>query len=99
MRTDEAFATRRAGGATPNYGKIAVQAAADYDSNPATFRRGKIVMGRLKSLLQQELKTNPQVFFQSEFLRIAELSTLSESIWTKQEVGSDVGGEVGAAIN
>jgi ABC-type Mn2+/Zn2+ transport system ATPase subunit len=99
MRMDEAFATRRAGGVTPNYGKIAVQASADYDSDPIAYRRGKIVMARLKALLQLELKVNPRIFFQSEFLRVAELSTLSGAIWTKHEAMSGGSDEVDAVLN
>jgi len=74
QRTMEAFRTRQAGGPPPNHGAIAVQARNDYDSNPSQYRRGKSTLGRLQSLLQHELGSNPRVFFPSEHLRTDKLS-------------------------
>jgi predicted ATPase len=81
QRTAEAFRIRQAGGPQPNHGAIAVQAAADYAANPAAFRRGKVVMGRLSALLQQEMGANPWIYYPSEHLRTAELTAVAAEIW------------------
>lgn len=81
LRTEEAFRRRQAGGAPPNHGEIAVQAAADYAADPAKFRRGKIVLGRVKALLQEELGANPRVYFPSQFLQSPLVSDIAQSIW------------------
>jgi hypothetical protein len=81
LRTAEAFRNCQAGGAQPNHGAIAVQAQADYAANPAPFRRGKIVLGRLTALLQQELGTNPWIFVTSEHLQINKLKAIAAEIW------------------
>jgi hypothetical protein len=81
QRTAEAFHGRREGGPQVNHGAIAVQAQDDYAANPATLRRGKEVLGRLKALLQQELGTNPRVYFPSEHLRSEGLTVIANTIW------------------
>lgn len=81
QRTMEAFKARQTGGAPPNHGAIAVQAKNDYDSDPSRYRRGKSTLGRLQALLQQELGSNPRVFFPSEHLRTDKLSGTAASIW------------------
>ena len=81
QRTMEAFRTRQAGGPAPNHGAIAVQARNDYNSDPSQYRRGKVTLGRLQALLQQELGSNPRVFFPSEHLRTDKLSGIAASIW------------------
>jgi hypothetical protein len=80
LRTEEAFKKRLAGQA-PNHGQIAVQAQADYASNPAQYRRGKIVLGRLTALLQQEIGQNPRIFFPSQHLEHARLTEMAHKIW------------------
>lgn len=83
LRTEEAFRRRQSGGAPPNHGEIAVQAAADYTADPARLRRGKLVLGRVRALLQQELGTNPRVYFPSEFLQTPVLAALAQSVWAE----------------
>jgi predicted ATPase len=80
QRTMEAFRTRQAGGPAPNHGAIAVQAKHDYDFDPPQFRRGKFTLGRLQALLQQEMGSNPRVFFPSEHLRTEKISGIAASI-------------------
>ncbi len=85
LRTEQAFQIRRETGDVPDHGTIAVTAHSDYRSDPATFRRGKKVLGRLISLVQQEMKTNPRIFHPSPFLHSAKLKQLSEKIWGQQK--------------
>lgn len=73
----------RKNGASPNPGAIALQAASDYDANPAKWRRGKIVLGELKSLIQKEIGANPIVLRPSRSLTCAKLSAIRDSIWPK----------------
>jgi ABC-type thiamine transport system ATPase subunit len=54
-RTKEAHDNRKSGGASVNHGKIAVQASKDYEVDRTLMRRGKYVLGRLISLIQQEI--------------------------------------------
>ena len=81
LRTDEAFRKRQKGGDTPNHGEIAVKAQADYDANPASMRRGDIVLGRLQALMQQELGNNPRIFHASQYLHSQTLTEISAKIW------------------
>jgi energy-coupling factor transporter ATP-binding protein EcfA2 len=81
LRTEEAFRRRQAGGGPPNHGEIAVQAQADYDQSPATYRRGKSALGRVIALLQQEIGQNPRVFFPSTQLRFPQITAIAQAIW------------------
>ncbi|WP_296226680.1 AAA family ATPase [Ralstonia sp. UBA689] len=81
LRTEEAFRNRNNGGGAPNHGAIAVQAEHDLRENEARFCRGKVVLGRLMALLQQELGGNPRIYFPSQFLRFDGLSGIARSIW------------------
>ena len=81
LRTQEAFKLRQAGGAQPNHGAIAVTAKHDYDADPAVYRRGKIVMGRLISLLQKELGANPRIYFPTKHLKHQGIASIAASIW------------------
>jgi energy-coupling factor transporter ATP-binding protein EcfA2 len=81
QRTQEAFKVRQDGGPAPNHGEIAVTAQADYAADPAGYRRGKVVLGRLQALLQQELGNNPRVFHPSPHLQSLALSALANGIW------------------
>jgi hypothetical protein len=82
LRTQEAFKLRQSGGAQPNHGTIAVTAQADYSADPPTYRRGKIVLGRLWGLLQQELGSNPRIYFPSEHLKHSNISSIAAFIWS-----------------
>jgi energy-coupling factor transporter ATP-binding protein EcfA2 len=84
LRTEEAFRQRQAGGAPPNHGEIAVRAAADYAADPRKLRRGKGVLAHVKSLLQEEIRSNPRVYFPSEFLKEATLSAIAGSVWEER---------------
>jgi predicted ATPase len=81
LRTQEAFRKRNQGGHTPNHGAIAVAANHDYDANPIQMMRGKIVLNRLKSLLQQQLGGHPLLLGSSPFLQIPELQAIAAEIW------------------
>lgn len=85
LRTAEAFQQRRDGGGNPNFGQIGVRATADYDANPIEWRRGKIVLGRLSALLQQELGANPRIYFPSPHLTVPTLTALSAAIWPVEQ--------------
>lgn len=80
-RTEEAFRRRNAGDPAPNHGQIAVQAHADYAADMSANRRGKLVLARVISLLQQELGQNPRVFFPSEHLACARVNAIALAIW------------------
>jgi hypothetical protein len=81
LRTEEAFRRRRSGDPAPNHGEIAVQAQTDYAASPVTHRRGKIVLGRLIALLQQEIGQNPRVFFPSAHLKVPRITAIAHAIW------------------
>lgn len=85
QRTQEAFKVRQEGGPVPNHGAIAVEAQADYAADPARYRRGKVVLGRLQALLQQELGNNPRVFHPSAHLHSPALIGIAASIWPAEE--------------
>jgi hypothetical protein len=80
-RTEEAFKKRQPGNPPPNHGEIAVKAHTDYTASPGTYRRGKIVLGRLIALLQQEIGQNPRVFFPSPHLRSKRITAIARAIW------------------
>ncbi len=81
LRTEEAFKRRQQGQGNPNHGQIAMTAAADYDANPTRYRRGKIVVKRLKTLLNQEMNGHGQIFAASPFLIRPELLAIKTVIW------------------
>lgn len=81
QRTQEAFRARQEGGGSPNHGAIAVRAVADYNADPSTYRRGKLVLGRLHALLQAELGTNPRIYFPSDQLRVESIAEIARRIW------------------
>lgn len=76
LRTQEAFRKRNQGGAGPNHGQIAVAAATDYDGNPALMMRGKVVLNRIKALIQQEQGTNAVVLMTSPHLTVQALRNI-----------------------
>lgn len=81
LRTQEAFRMRQAGGPPPDHGAIAVKAQSDYTQDPVKHRRGKIVLGRLTALLQQEIGQNPRIFFPSAHLRSPRITAIAHAIW------------------
>lgn len=81
LRTEEAFRRRNNGGGPPNHGAIAVQAAADFAANKDQLCRGKVVLGRLQTLMQQEMGANPRIFIPSEHLRTAHLHSIAQAVW------------------
>ena len=83
LRTEEAFRRRQQGEGPPNHGAIATQANNDFTANPASFRRGKLVLGRLKLLLQQELHGNVHVFLPSPHLARPEIRAIASTIWAE----------------
>ncbi|HFF6191820.1 TPA: hypothetical protein ACGCHN_004456, partial [Stenotrophomonas maltophilia] len=85
QRTQEAFRARQEGGGGPNHGAIGVRAVADYDADPAVYRRGKLVLGRLHALLQTELGANPRVYLPSDRLRVASIAEIARRIWLPAE--------------
>jgi energy-coupling factor transporter ATP-binding protein EcfA2 len=80
-RTAEAFKRRRVGEGQPNHGQIAIRAQADYQTQPALNRRGKVVIGRLIALLQKEIGQNPRVYFPSQHLKSERIGAIARAIW------------------
>jgi len=87
LRMDEAFRNRAKGGNSPNAGAIATKARADLTADSAGFIRGKVALGRLRALLQQEIGENPRVFFPSAHLNVPPLRALAERIWSAEVKG------------
>ena len=81
QRTAEAFRNRQAGGPAVNHGAIAVQAQADFNANREGYRRGKVVLGRLTALLQQELHANPRIMEPTAHLQFNLLGHISSEVW------------------
>jgi energy-coupling factor transporter ATP-binding protein EcfA2 len=73
LRTQEAFRKRNQGGQAPNHGQIAVAATNEYEANPAQMMRGKMVLGRVKSLIQAEQGANAVVLATSAHLNVQAL--------------------------
>jgi hypothetical protein len=81
QRTAEAFEARRDTGKGPDHGDIAVKAHADYKAKSAELRRGKLVLKKLTSLMQTELKANPRIFVPSPYLTSAKLKAIAAKVW------------------
>ena len=73
LRTQEAFRKRNQGGNAPNFGQIAVSASKDYDANPSQMMRGKIVLNRMKALIQAEQGANAVVLTTTLHIAVKEL--------------------------
>jgi hypothetical protein len=86
QRTLEAFRERRESGRQPDHGEIAVRAVSDYMANPEKLRRGKVVIGRLQTLLQQEMSANPRIFLPTQFLESEPIKSLAREIWPPSSV-------------
>jgi hypothetical protein len=80
-RTQEAFQERNKGGDPPNHGAIATQARADLTANQVDLSRGRIALGRLQSLLQKEMGSNPRIFFPSVHLQVPAIQSIAKLIW------------------
>lgn len=80
IRSDAALRARN-GGPQHNAGELAAKANRDYKNDPQKWRRGKLVLGPLKGLLQLELKRNPVVLLPSAYLKSSELSAICKAIW------------------
>jgi ABC-type arginine transport system ATPase subunit/ribosomal protein L19E len=80
IRTEAAIRGRN-GGPAHNAGALAAQANADYESDPVKWRRGKIVLRTLRSLLHQELKTQAELFTRTDHLKLPKLEKLRLEIW------------------
>lgn len=78
IRMDAAF---KAKGANFNKGAVALQAVADYDGDPITWRRGKPTLNLLRQLLHTELKQTPVVLEPSPHLVTPALTAIKEAIW------------------
>jgi len=81
QRSEEAFKRRRAGESPPDIGEISVASHADYEADPQAYRRGKIVLGRLIALIQEEAGQNPRIFFPSPHLAFSSVAEIAETIW------------------
>ena len=80
IRTEAAIRNRN-GGKAHNAGDLAARAYKDYDAAPDTWRRGKLVLNELKSLLHHELKANPTLLKASSSLRGGKLEEIKNVIW------------------
>lgn len=64
-----------------NAGELAAKAYADYESDPARWRRGKHVLGELRSLLHHELKSHATIIKATQHLAVPELKGIRATIW------------------
>jgi hypothetical protein len=84
LRTEEAFRKRNQGGGPPNHGAIAIQAQADLAGDRTGLTRGKLALGKLQSLLQHEIGSNPRIFFLSHHLKVPALRSIANDIWPNE---------------
>jgi ABC-type cobalamin/Fe3+-siderophores transport system ATPase subunit len=104
-RTQEAYRRRnRDGTGGVDAGQIGTKSHTDYDADPSKMRRGKEVLKRLRELLQQELKANPQIVSESAQLSVPELRTVAQRLFGQkpddsQVVSDDVEMEPGTTAN
>lgn len=80
IRTESAIRNRN-GGPAHNAAELATTAIQDYDSYPAKWRRGKIVLNELKSLLHKELKKQAVILHATDHLICPELQAIKLAIW------------------
>jgi hypothetical protein len=80
IRTEAAVRNRN-GGPVHNAGDLAAKAFADYDADPVTWRRGKLVLNELKSMLHQEQKAQAVLLKATPHLRVAALEAMRDAIW------------------
>lgn len=77
LRTEEAFRKRNKGGDGPNHGQIAVTASADYDATAQAMMRGKLVLKRIKALIQEEQGANAVVLMSTPHLSVPQLANIA----------------------
>ena len=80
IRTEAAIRSRN-GGPAHNAGDLATRAIEDYDGDPVKWRRGKVVLGQLRGLLHQELKSDSKVLLATPHLTCLELASIRDAIW------------------
>lgn len=80
IRTDDAIRNRN-GGPAHNAGELAAQANTDYEADPIKWRRGKLVLKELKSLLQNEIHAHAKLLEKSDYLKVPALETIQRAIW------------------
>lgn len=80
IRTEAAIRNRN-GGPAHNAGQLAAKAFADFDAAPEIWRRGKIVLNELKSLLHKELKGHAVLLKESTHLKTPALEEIRLAIW------------------
>lgn len=90
IRTETAIRNRKSG-PPHNPGELAAKAYADYESDPAKWCRGKRVLGELRSLLNQELKSHPVILKATRHLVVPELQAIRETIWPTHPESSTLG--------
>ncbi len=81
IRTERAFRDRARTGHAPDHGRIAVEAARDYDANPRSNCHGKTVLGRVAAKLQAHLGHNPRVFQPTQHLVCPDLRAVAAGVW------------------
>jgi len=81
QRVAAEFAELRGTGRSPDHGRIAVDAAKDYDAKPSDMRRGKKVLGRLVAKIQADIKMHPTIFSASPHLKSAPLRAMATKLW------------------
>jgi len=81
LRTEQAWRRRAQTGDQPNVGEIAVTAQVEYDANPQAMRRGKRVLGQVRSMLQQQLGGHANLDVPSPALSVPELQTIARRLW------------------
>jgi energy-coupling factor transporter ATP-binding protein EcfA2 len=86
IRTELAIRNRN-GGPAHNAGELATAAIKDYESNPVKWRRGKIVLNELKSLLHKELKKQAKILGATNHLVCPELQKIKHAVWPPAKDG------------
>lgn len=85
IRTEAAIRNRN-GGPAHNAGDLATKAYEDYDAAPDIWRRGKLVLNELRSLLHKELKAHAVLLRASASLRTTKLEAIKDAIWVPKKV-------------
>lgn len=86
IRTEAAIRNRN-GGPAHNAGDLASKAYQDYDTAPVTWRRGKLVLSELKSMLNHELNTHAVLLKASPHLKVTALGAIRNAIWSSAKAG------------
>jgi len=86
MRTSDAFKKRSNSNWQVDHGAIALAVTKEFDDNPKGSVRGKEALGLLKAKIQQELKQNPQIALQSQFLAVPQLRKILQDSAAKPDI-------------